>query len=193
MSEHEAEEMLLEMKEKAEFMVDLAYSSIIYDNKDLADEVYELEEFVDDLNERFQRLAIRDVKNDELDVDEAMAMIQLAICSEMIADSARAISDIELRDVELHPIIKESILESDEVFVRERIAPYSVLKDTTLGDLELASKTGMWIIAIKRDGHWIYDVEKDCILREADVVLARGVREGMQHFSQLTSGQDREI
>ncbi|MGC9554783.1 MAG: PhoU domain-containing protein, partial [Thermoplasmatota archaeon] len=58
MSEQEAEEMLLEMKEKAEFMVDLAYSSIIYDNRDLAEEVYELEEFIDDLNERFQRLAI---------------------------------------------------------------------------------------------------------------------------------------
>ncbi|MDD3493326.1 MAG: PhoU domain-containing protein, partial [Candidatus Thermoplasmatota archaeon] len=95
MSEQEAEEMLLEMKEKAEFMVDLAYSSIIYDNRDLAEEVYELEEFIDGLNERFQRLAIRDVRNDQLDVDEAMVMIQLAMCSEMIADSARAISDIQ--------------------------------------------------------------------------------------------------
>jgi uncharacterized protein with PhoU and TrkA domain len=193
MSEQEAEEMLLEMKEKAEFMVDLAYSSVIYDNKDLAEEVYELEEFVDKLNEQFQRLAIREVKNDELDVDEAIAMIQLAICSEMIADSARAISDIELRDVELHPIIKESILESDEVFVRETISPLSVLKDKALGELELASKTGMWIIAIKRGGHWIYDVEKNSELHKADVVLARGVREGMAHFGRLASGEDKEI
>lgn len=193
MSEQEAEEMLLEMKEKAEFMVDLAYSSIIYDNKDLAEEVYELEEFIDELNERFQRLAIQDVRNDELDVDEAMVMIQLAMCSEMIADSARAISDIQLRDVELHPILKESILESDEVFVRETIAPSSVLKGRRLGEIELASKTGMWIIAIKRDGRWLYGIEKDTQLQEGDVVLARGVREGMTHFSALASGEDQEI
>ena len=193
MSENEAEEMLLEMKEKAEFMVDLAYSSVIYDNTDLAEEVYELEEFMDDLNERFQRLAIRDVKNDELGVDEAMAMIQLAICSEMIADGARAISDIQLRDVELHPIIKESILESDEVFVRETIGFSSVLNDATLGELELASKTGMWIIAIKREGHWMYNVDKKSKLLEADIVLARGVREGMDHFARLASGDDQEI
>jgi len=192
-SENEAEEMLLEMKEKAEFMVDLAYSSVIYDNTDLAEEVYELEEFMDDINERFQRLAIRDVQNNELGVDEAIAMIQLAICSEMIADGARAISDIQLRDVELHPIIKESILESDEVFVREIIEFSSVLKDTTLGDLELASKTGMWIIAIKRDSRWIYNVEEYSKLREADIVLARGVREGMGHFARLASGEDQEI
>jgi len=68
MSEKEAEEMLLELKEKAELMVDLAYSSIIYDSRELAEEVYELEEFIDVLNDKFQRLAVKDVKNDELEV-----------------------------------------------------------------------------------------------------------------------------
>ena len=40
MSEKESEEILLELKEKAELMVDLAYSSVIYDNKMLAEEVH---------------------------------------------------------------------------------------------------------------------------------------------------------
>ena len=193
MSEQEAQEMLLDMKEKAAFMVDLAYSSIIYDNRDLADEVYELEEFIDDLNDRFQRLAIRDVKADELDVDEALAMIQLALASEMIADGAREIADVQLRDVELHPIVRESIMESNEVFVRGIIDHSSVLADRPLGDMELASETSMWIIALKRDGRWIYDVDKHTVLRPGDVVLARGAREGMQHFTALTTGEDREI
>ena len=193
MSEKGAEEMLLELKEKAEFMVDLAYSSVIYDDRDLAEEVYELEEFIDVLNNKLQRLAIRDVKNDEIDVNDALAMIQLAICSEMIADGARGIADVELRDVELHPIIKESIFESDEVFLRAIIAKSSILKDKKLGDIELASKTGMWIIAIKRNGKWIYDIEKNTILKEGDIIFARGVREGMNHFTSLTKGEETEI
>ena len=193
MSEQEAQEMLLDMKEKAAFMVDLAYSSIIYDNRDLADEVYELEEFIDDLNDRFQRLAIRDVKADELDVDEALAMIQLALASEMIADGAREIADVQLRDVELHPIVRESIMESNEVFVRHIIDHSAVLADRSLGDMELASETGMWIIAFKRDGKWTYDVDKRTVLQPGDVVLARGAREGMKHFAALTTGEDREI
>ena len=193
MSEKEAEEMLLEMKEKAELMVDLAYSSVIYDSRDLAEEVYELEEFIDVLNDKFQQLAIRDVKNDELEVNDALAMIQLAICSEMIADGAREIADIELRDVELHPVIRESILESDEVFVRTTIAPSSVLNGKKLGDMELASKTGMWVIAIKRNRKWIYDINKNTVLKEGDIVFARGVKEGIEHFSALAEGNEEEI
>jgi len=193
MSEREAQEMLRDMKERAAFMVDLAYSSVIYDNRDLAEEVYELEEFIDDLNDDFQRLAIRDVKTDELEVNEALAMIQLALAAEMIADGAREIADVQLRDVELHPIVRESIMESNEVFVRASIDPSSVLAGRSLGDLELASETGMWIIALKRDGRWTYDVDKHTALQPDDVVLARGAREGMDHFKALTVGKDRKI
>ncbi|MFO8132432.1 MAG: TrkA C-terminal domain-containing protein [Thermoplasmatota archaeon] len=193
MSEREAREMLRDMKEKSAFMVDLAYSSVIYDNRDLAEEVYEMEEFIDDLNDRFQRLAIRDVKADELEVNEALAMIQLAMCSEMIADGAREIADVQLRDVELHPIVRESIMESNEVFVRAAIDPSSVFAGRSLGDLELASETGMWIIALKRDGRWTYDVDSHTVLKPGDVVLARGAREGMDHFTALSEGEDRKI
>ncbi len=193
MSEKEAEEMLLELKEKAELMVDLAYSSLIYDNKEIAKEVYELEDFVDKLNTSFQELAIRDVKKEELEVNEALAMIQLGICSEMIADAAREIADVELRDVELHPIIKESVLESKEVLVRVVISPSSVLKNKKIGDIELASKTGMWIIAIKRKNRWIYGAEGDTILKEGDIIFARGAKEGMEHFIALAEGKEKEI
>ncbi len=193
MSEKEAEEMLLELKEKSELMVDLAYSAVIYDNRDLAEEVYELEEFIDVLNDKFQRLAINDVKKEELELNDALAMIQLAICSEMIADGAREIADIELRDVELHPIIRESILASDEVFIRTVISSSSVLNGKKLGDMELASKTGMWIIAIKRNGKWIYDIDKNTVLKAEDVVFARGAREGIGHFTALAEGKEYEI
>ena len=156
MSEQEAQELLLELKEKAELMVDLAYSSVIYDNKEIAKEVYELEDYIDNLNEELQKLAIKDAKAGELEVNEAIAIIQLGTCSEAIADAARDIADVELRDIELHPIVRESILESDEVLIRVEVSPNSVLKDKKLGDMKLASHTGMWVIAIKRGKKWIY-------------------------------------
>lgn len=174
-------------------MVDLAYSSVIYDNKDIAKEVNELEDFIDALNAELQELAINDVKNDDLEVNEALVMIQLGIASEMIADAAREIADVELRDVELHPIIRESILESKEILMRAIISPSSILKDKKLGDIELASKTGMWIIAIKRKSKWIYGAEGDTILKEEDIIFARGAKEGREHFMALTEGKEKEI
>ncbi|MBC7081484.1 MAG: PhoU family transcriptional regulator [Thermoplasmatales archaeon] len=184
--------MLLEMKNKAELMVDLAYSSVIYDNIELAEEVYELEDMVDELNDRLQKLVIRDAIAGELEENEALAIIQLAYCAEAIADAAREIADVELRDIELHPIIKESIFESEEVLVKAKVSS-SVLCDKKLGDVDLASNTGMWIIAIKRNGEWIYNVNKDTVIKEGDILFARGAREGVEHFLSLVEGREKNI
>ncbi|HDD56916.1 MAG: PhoU family transcriptional regulator [Thermoplasmata archaeon] len=191
MSEEEAEEMLLEIKEKAELMVDLAYSSLLYDNDEIAKEVYELEEHIDKLNDDLQELAIRDAKKGELETNEALAIIQLGISSELIADAARDIADIQLRDVEIHPILRESILESNEVILKTTISPDSVLKDKKLGDLKLASETGIWILAIKRNGRWIYDPDKRVTLKENDVIFAKGNKEGKDHFIALAEGREK--
>ena len=193
MSEKEAEETLLELKEKAALMVDLAYSSIIYDNKEIAQEVYELEDLMDDLNKRLQRLILKDVKNDDLQVDEALAILRLAISSEMISDAAQEIADVQLRDVELHPVLRESLLESDEVFNKARVSTRSVLRDHTLGGLELASKTGVWVIAIRRKKRWIYGATEDTHVREKDILFVRGAKEGMDHFIRLAKGEDQEL
>ena len=193
MSEKEAEETLVELKEKAELMVDLAYSSIIYDNKEIAQEVYELEDIMDELNNRLQRLIFKDVKNDNLEVDEALAILRLAIASELISDAAQEIADVELRDVELHPILRESLLESDEVFHKAQVAKKSVLVNKALGKLELASKTGVWIIAIRRNRRWIYGATQNTVIREDDVLFVRGVKEGIEHFIRLAQGEDKKL
>jgi len=193
MSEKEAQEMLLELKEKAELMVDLAYSSIIYNNKELAEEVYELENLVDELNEELKKLAVKDAIKGELDVNEALAIIQLGDCSEAIADAASEIADVELREIELHPIIKESVLESDEVLIKVTVSPGSILVNKKLGEIKLASHTGMWIIAIKRGEKWIYNIDKNTIIKENDILFVRGTREGMEHFIKIAEGKEKEI
>lgn len=193
MSEKEAESILLELKEKAELMVDLAYSSVIYDNKKLAEEVYDLENFVDGLNENLQKLAISDAVAGELDVNEVVAVLKLGALSEAIADAAREIADVELRDVELHPIIKESVLESEEVLVRVRVAENASLVNRTLGDMRLASATGMWVIAIKRGNRWIYDPDKHAEIKAGDILFVKGAKEGMEHFIALAEGEEKEL
>jgi len=193
MSEEKAEKMLLELKEKAELMVDLAYSSLIYDNREIAEEVYELEEYVDRVNDELQKLAIEDTKKGELEVNEALAIIQLGISSEMIADAAREIADVQLREVKLHPVLKESLMESNEILLKTTIAPNSVLKDKKIGEIRLASETGMWIIAIKRGNKWIYDPSKNVVLKENDILFAKGDKEGKDHFIALAEGKEGKI
>ena len=193
MSEKESEEILLELKEKAELMVDLAYSSVIYDNKMLAEEVYELENFIDTLNENLRKMAITDAISGELTVNEVFSILQLGAASEAIADAAIYIADVELRDIDLHPIIKESVLEADEVLIRVKVAKDSILKNKTFREVKLASNTGMWVLAIKRNNRWIYDPDKTVEIQKNDILFVRGAREGMEHFIAIAEGKEKKI
>jgi len=49
------EKKVLEIKDTSELMIDLAYSSLLYDNKTIAEEVYDLENDIDEKYDQLQR------------------------------------------------------------------------------------------------------------------------------------------
>ena len=69
MSENSVDEIVLEIKDKSELMVDLAYSSILYDNTTIAKEVYDLEELIDGLYQEIQKQTLEEVRKKELSVN----------------------------------------------------------------------------------------------------------------------------
>ncbi|MCK4415963.1 MAG: potassium channel protein, partial [Thermoplasmatales archaeon] len=161
MKEKTAEDIVLEIKDKSELMVDLAYSSVLYDNKTIAEEVYDLENLVDNLYRALQKKSLEDVKNGEHSIDDALTLLRIAHAGEQIADAAQEIADVELRDVESHPILKMSIRESDVVFTRVEVDSQSILCGKTLGQLKLASETGMMVIAMRHKDKWLYGPNKN--------------------------------
>ena len=193
MSKNSVEEMVLEVKDKSELMVDLAYSSIIYDNKTIAKEVYDLEELIDELYHTIQKSVLEDVRNKELEINDALSILRLAECGEKISDAALEIADVELRDIELHPILKLSIRESDQVFTRAEVKPESILCGKTLGELKLGSETGMTVIALRHNKSWLYGPNKKTRIDEGDILFAKGPEDGEKHLLDLASGKTCEI
>ena len=63
MKDKTVEEIVLEMKDKSELMIDLAYSSILYDSEKLAKEVYDLEDLVDVLYQTIQKKTLEKLTN----------------------------------------------------------------------------------------------------------------------------------
>ena len=53
------EEMILEIKDTSELMVDLAYSSLLYNNREIAEEVFILQERMEEIGDEIQRSAIQ--------------------------------------------------------------------------------------------------------------------------------------
>lgn len=193
MKEKTAENIVLEIKDKSELMVDLAYSSILYDNKVIAKEVYELENLIDSHYRTLQRKALEDVKNGKHSITDALMLLRIAHAGEQIADAAQEIADVELRDVELHPILKISIRDADNVFSRVVVEPESVLCGKSLGQLKLASETGMVVIAMRHKQKWLYGPNKNTKIDPQDILYVKGPEDGEQRLLQLASGKATTI
>jgi len=193
LKEKTAEDMVLEIKDKSELMIDLAYSSLLYDNKIIAKEVYDLENLIDNLYQDIQKNALHEVQKGKLTPDDALTLMKLAQAGEQIADAAQEIADVELRDVELHPILTMSIRESDVVFTKVRVEPKSILCEKTLGQLKLGSETGMLVIAMRHKDRWLYGPNKKTRIDSGDILFAKGPEDGEKHLINLAAGVAKEI
>lgn len=164
---------LIEMKDLSSLMVDLAFSAVMYNSEDIAEEVYLLEERMDELTLKVKRLALLVAKKEE-DPVKLLSVIDMADINEQISDAAYKISDLILRDVEPHPIIKKIMEDTEEELGRVTVHPASLLIGKTLKQLKLPSKIGTRILAIKRGTRYIYNPGKDDKIEEGDVLIAVG-------------------
>lgn len=185
------EETFLEMKDTSELMVDLAYSALLYDNKEIANEVEHLGEIVDEMSGELQRIAVGEVS--QRSPDAAMMILKMARFVDSIADAAMSISEVVLREIEPHPILKQSIKEADIGIYKIEVKGRSILVGKKLGELRLATETGMWVFAIKRKVKWIYGPEKDQMLEKGDILFVRGPEDGMKKLSSVAKGRLRSL
>ncbi len=182
----ETEKKLLEMKNTSELMLDLAYSALLYYNHDIAEEVIELEERIDKLYEDIQKASLtryRDTGN----FDRVLIFMKVADAIERIADAALDIADVVLRDIEIHPVLKQSLQESDTIMLKKLVHKGSFLDGKTLGQVGLASETGMWLVAIKRGDSWIYGPDENTCLMGGDVIFTRGPEDNTGVMNKWTS------
>ncbi|RLI24410.1 hypothetical protein DRO58_07375, partial [Candidatus Bathyarchaeota archaeon] len=59
-----------------------------------------------------------------------------------------------------------------------------------IGDLDLAAQIGVDIIAIRRVKKWIIDPKDDEVIRENDVLIARGAPMGIEKLRAMAEGRE---
>ena len=180
-------EIFIEMKNTAEFMVDLAYSSVLFGEDELAEEVLELEEYLDMLNYHLMVHAVLAARSPK-EAEQITSILHMAHSIDDISNAAADLAKMILEGVELHPIIKQVILESEEVIGRFVVAPDSVLVGKTLGELELASNTGVWILAVRRGKRWLFDPDGDFKILAGDVLIGRGTQTSVDYLKEIARG-----
>jgi uncharacterized protein with PhoU and TrkA domain len=178
-------ERLVELKDTSELMIDLAYSSLLLNNRELAEEVQRLEERVDKLHTDFELLVLKS----EFKKEEAkgfLGLIRLGVATEKIADAAAQISEVVLRGIEPHPVLQLSIREAEETVVYVPVTKNSQLVDKTLVEARIPEETGMWILAIRRGNKYVRP-KPDSKIEAGDVLIASGYADGVESLKKLSA------
>ncbi|MFX1485939.1 MAG: potassium channel family protein [Promethearchaeota archaeon] len=182
-------ESLVEMKDIAELMIDLAYSAVLFKDRDIAEEVLDLEERVDRLAYLVAMNAMLAARDAE-DAEQLEALLRVASSTDKISDAAADIAITVLKGIEAHPLILKAIRGSEEPITKVNIDPQSQLCKKALGELSLETEIGADIIAIKRGKKWIYDPSEKTKIESEDILFARGSKTGIRTLSALASGKE---
>jgi uncharacterized protein with PhoU and TrkA domain len=178
-------ERFVELKDTSELMIDLAYSSLLLNSRELAEEVQRLEEYVDGLHTDFELLVLKSAFKKE-EAKGLLGLIRLGVATEKIADAAAQISEVVLRGIEPHPVLKLTIREAEETVAYAPIANDSPLIGKTLSEARIPEETGMWILAIRRGDKCIRP-KPDSKIEAGDILIASGYSGGLESLRKLAS------
>src|SRR5919202_921543 len=151
---------LAEAKNTSELMVDLAYAALFYNSEDFSEEVFRLEERLNDLIFDMRTLAIFAARS-PADSEQMAGILQVVQDIEKIGNAAY------------------------EVTSRVRIHSESTLDGRSLEELDLPVETGMRPIAVRSGLEWNFDPDPEDVLREGDVLFLQGPPEGDAEIRQL--------
>jgi len=178
-------DMLVELKDTSELMMDLAYSSILLNSKELAEEVQALEDHMDNLHTEFELLVLsRCIKPEES--KDFLGLIRLGVVTEKIADAAAQIAEVVLRGLEPHPVLRLAIKEAEETVIHVQVSEKSPLVGKSLREAQIHEETGMWVLAIKRGDRWERP-KPETMINAGDILIASGYADGEEDLRRLAS------
>lgn len=179
-------ELLVEMKNISELMIDLAYSAILFNNEEIAEEVKYLESQMDKFNYHVRIMALLAARDKE-DAEKLAGILQMAEAAKAISNAAGDI--VKLLSVKLtKPLLPRLLRESDEMIQKMLVSSTSHAVGRSITDLRVASETGVRIVALRRGQRWLYS-PKHLSLREGDVIIGVGPEEGLEQLAAFFQGK----
>ncbi|MCS7130048.1 MAG: potassium channel protein [Archaeoglobaceae archaeon] len=186
-------DLLVEIRNTSELIIDLAYSSVLYDVEDVAEEVLELEaKFIELINEIRKKaaLSVRHIRETE----KVASVLQIASAGYKMSSAAGDISSLVLRGYKLpREIVNLILTHSEETILKVTVPENSPVAGKTLGEVKFQKVTGMRVIAIKRDLQWIFDVDRDTKVMKGDVIFVRGDPNSVPRLYEFVLHESREM
>lgn len=181
-------DILTEMKNISELIIDLAYSALIFQDEEIAEEVKYLETRMDYLNYEIRLIAMMAARTKE-DAEKLTGILQIAEASESLSNAAGDIVKILQLGKNKIKFLSKILKEAEEKIFKTKIPENSPASNKTIGELKIESETGVKIIAIRRKDFWIYNPDADTTLKAGDTLIMRGDEEGYKELKDFIKGR----
>ena len=178
---------LAEMRDLSSLMVDMAYSSILFRSREIAEEVMEAEEKFDKLSYKLW-LATLGAAKQERNVVRINGLLQMVRSMEQISDAAVSIADVVIRKIGLHPVFARALAEADEQIGRVDVAERSEFVGKSLKELNLWTTMGAYVLMIKRGRRYMFDPSRRTRIYADDSLIIRGSQRGVQKVKKAAAG-----
>jgi len=185
-------DLLGEMKDTAELLIDLSYSSVLFEDADLAEEVLELEARMDVLQLQARMTLVMAGRNPE-DAETLAPVFGIVGAAEKISDAAGDVAKVVREEVGLLPAFRASLPDAVETLARATVAADSTYAGETLAGLNLETETGVRVVAVRRGEEWIHSPDRDTRLQGGDVLICRGPDEGVAGVYETLTGDPFEV
>lgn len=179
-------DLLVRIKDLVEIQLDLAYTSVIYEDREAAEQALKLEDRITEYLGYAIMRAVVAGKDMEL-AEKLLALIRFAGALEIISNAAADIARLTVENVSLG-VFRDILMRADEVTIRIRILRKEVESKSVK---ELEDITGMRIVAIKRHKKWILNPPSEFKVWKNDVIYMSGPEERIDHALKYISGETR--
>ena len=176
--------MLSEAKDTSELMVDLAYAAVYFGDPQMAEEVDELEERLNELVHDMRAVCVMAARS-QREADAMASVLQVVSSIERIGNAAVDIARIVVHRLGIPRELVADLSEAEEVAHRVILREGSHFAHRLVQDFELPVAVGMRIVAIHRGRDWITDVRGEEVLLPGDVLFLHGSPSGIPRLRQL--------
>lgn len=184
-------DLLVEMKDTAELLIDLAYSAVLQDSDTLAVGVLELEDEMNILQIRAWMSLLMAARNPS-EAESLAPVLGIVAAATKISDAAADIAKVVLEDIGLPDSMRAGIPEAGEVLARGTVIADSDYAGRTLRDIDLESKTGVRAIAVRRDSDWQLNPGPETRIHDGQTVILRGPDQTLGDVYRTMTGESYE-
>jgi uncharacterized protein with PhoU and TrkA domain len=165
-------------------MVDLAYAAVYFGDLQMAEEVDELEDRLNDLVHDMRAVCVMAARAPR-EADAMASVLQVVSSIERIGNAAVDIARIVVHRLGIPRELVVDLSDAEEVAHRVILREGSHFAHRPLCDFELPIAVGMRVVAIHRGRDWITDVRGEEVLLPGDVLFLHGSPSGIPRLRQL--------